>query len=70
MQYKNYVQLLLTCESNQMLIIEDFFWWELESIICSIVDTVGACDSLCILYSLTLVNIVFVTVHVYVAGAH
>jgi hypothetical protein len=31
---------------------------------------VGACDSLCILYGLTLVNIVFGTVSVYDAGAH
>lgn len=52
--------------------IEDFFWGggEHESIICSFVDSVGACDFFYILYGLTLVNIVFVTVCVYVAGAH
>ena len=53
--------------------MNDFFFGggaELESIICSFVDTVGACDSMCILYGLTLVNIVFGTVCVYNADAH
>jgi hypothetical protein len=37
--------------------------------ICSFIDIVGACDSLCILYNLTCVNIVFITLCVYVVGA-
>jgi hypothetical protein len=37
--------------------------------ICSYIDIVGAFDSLCILYSVTCVNIVFIVLCVYVVGA-